>query len=293
MTEKLIWKGKGPIMYAVYISGSKDSSRENRPGLGDLSEGWNYMMGIRGSGKYSDANLSATGDSFLDFFADTKEGIIRDLAWYVASGNSDVYYEGSDLPPKKLNLDNVEIFDETEDDAFHDMDAPYIFANAKSLSKTPMPSGEHPFVACIDEENPKEYRIAVSALTPFIYDEFDNSAYASYSSGVHYDQVAAKDVNRKIKEGLSHFSIDDDGRVLLPDINNTKILNLTDNAEFALDKIFPLRASLHLPMTKLRVSKVHPHVRATLPLRKKVLKAPAEAYETLEKDEEEKKRLRA
>ena len=114
----------------------------------DLEEDWKYTVVISGSGPYADAYLGEETED-IDFLADTKEGVIRDLAIYI---NNQIVDKNDrkvlGMPPDPLNLQNVIIYDHTDTKEFSDIDVPAIFNDSDLTTDLP-PPGERPFIAAI------------------------------------------------------------------------------------------------------------------------------------------------
>ena len=238
MNKKLLWKGKGPIMYEIAIY--KQEKIDN------FSEDWKYIMYIGGSGPYADAYLGEDTED-LGFFADTKEGVIRDLAIYISNQITDKNdRKALGMPPDPLNLQNIMIHDYTDTNDFADINVPAIFTNAEILAHTPLPPGERPFIATIhdDEADPNHYDILITTMDPVDIEELENSYY-DYDSDRYYD-VPAQDVLKTIKDDLSMISIKDNGDELSPNINNTKLVNYTDNPEFTLSRLYSITTPLQI-----------------------------------------------
>ena len=153
MNKKLIWRGKGPIMYEIDIYKQKPL---------DLEEDWEYLLSISGSGPYADAYLGEDTED-IDFLADTKEGVIRDLAIYI---NDQIIDKNErkvlGMPPDPLNLQNVIIYDHTDTKEFSDIDVPALFNNSDLAMGSP-PPGERPFIAAIynSDDYPGYYNILI------------------------------------------------------------------------------------------------------------------------------------
>lgn len=320
---KPIWKGKDEIMYRVSISDGPDEPGKH-PDPDYLGAGWKYQLYMGGAGEYEEVNL---GDDNYDLLllADTKEGVIRDLAMYIAGQppkeglDNEMVVTGPDhpeehipyhesresvgLPPLPMSPDNVEIFDDTKNNDFRNLNVPAIFSHAEALSHSPPPSGERPFIVTIrkndkesntyTEEYPADYyEVRVSELDPLNFQYFEDNypIIIDYGGGI----VPANEVNKIVRNELSKLKLEVEGRTFLPNTNNTKLINFTDNPEFSLEKVFaePLQLT-RMPITKTQQS----HARASLPLSKKrprmILPAKTEESEPEKETEEEKRRLRA
>jgi len=294
MNKKLIWRGKGPIMYEIDIYKQK---------LLDLDEDWKYTMVISGSGPYADAYLGEeTGD--IVFLADTKEGVIHDLAIYI----NDQITDKNDrrilgMPPDPLNLQNVIIYDHTDTKEFSDIDVPNIFKNSEILSDDVPPPGERPFIAAIydSDDYPGYYNILITTMYPVTLENFENSRY-DYDSAKYFD-VPAQDVLKTIREELSTINLKYNytqtySIEVFPNISNTKLVNYTDNPEFTLSRLYSITTPLQLthksPTLKLPKKELNiiesPTIQNSIPI-------PAPVNEQLKKkqakEENEKERLRA
>jgi len=288
MNKKLIWRGKGPIMYEIDIYKQK---------LLDSEEDWKYILSISGSGPYADAYLGEDTED-IDFLADTKEGIIRDLAIYINNQITDKRdRKVLGMPPDPLNLQNVMIHDHTDTNEFADIDIPTIFKNSEILSNEPPPPGERPFLVKIyDSDNPGYYEILINPMDPLVMEEIEN-LYNYGSDGYYYD-IPAKDVLETIRDELSTMSIKYNNTEILPDINNTKLVNHTDNPEFTLSRLYSITTPLQLtrksPTLKLPKKELNviesPIIQNSIPI-------PTPVNEQLKKkqakEENEKERLKA
>ena len=295
MTEKLLWKGKGPVMYEVRIYNSDDFG--GKPSRDTIeNSGWKYSLYLSGAGDYADAYLGNDTEE-IGCFADTKAGVIRDMAILIYAQDKDPKFRAEmGWPPEPIDLNNVEIYDITNNHEFHDLDIPFIFSNAKRLSDTAPPSGERPFLAEIqeNEESPGAYDLFIDTQDPVIIEQFENRYAYSHDLDDYHENVPAKDVIKAIKSSLSWRSFEENGRTFTPNINNTKLINFSDNTEFSLEKIFTKPPQLtRMPITKTQQS----HARASLPISKKwprvILPVKIEESEPEKEAEEEKRRLRA
>jgi len=295
MNKKLLWKGKGPIVYDVDIYKSEEP-HANPSILEEL--GWKYIVYISGAGPYTDAYLGNDTEDF-SFFADTKEGVIRYLAIYISNQITDKNdRKGMGMPPEPLNLQNAMIHDHTDTNDFADIDVPAIFTNAEVLSLTIPPPRERPFIATIhdNEDYPGNYDILITTMDPVIIEELENSYY-DYDSDKYYD-VPAQDVLKTIKDGLSTMRTKYNGNEILPNINNTKLVNYTSNPEFTLSRLYSITTPLQLtrksPTLKIpkqilntvESSTMQNNIPLPAPVKEQPKKKPTKA-------EEEKERLHA
>jgi len=295
MNTNLLWKGKGPIVYDVDIYGSD----EQHPNPSILEEsGWKYMLYISGAGPYADAYLGNDTEDF-SFFADTKEGVIRDLAAYIDNQITDKNdRKALGMPPDPLNLQNVAIYDRTNTNDFAGIDVPAIFTNAEILSLTSPPPEERPFIAIIrdNEDTPSHYDIFITTMDPVVIEELENSYY-DYDSDRYYD-VPAQDVLKTIRDELSTRSTEYNNDKILPNINTTKLVNYTDNPEFTLSRLYSITTPLQitrkpptLKLPKKELNTVEPStMQNNIPLPSPVNEQPKKQTKA---EEEEKERLRA
>jgi len=308
MNTNLLWKGKGPIVYDVDIYGPD----EQQPNPSILEEsGWKYTLYISGAGPYADAYLGNDTEDF-GFFADTKEGVIRDLAAYIDNQITDkTARKGMGMPSELLNLKNVAIYDRTNNNDFAGIDVPAIFTNAKILSDISPPPGERPFIAIIRDnvDTPSHYDISITTMDPVVIEELENTYY-DYDSNNYYD-VPAQDVLETIRDDLSTMDLKYNGTEIspdntklvnysieiLPNINNTKLVNYTDNPEFTLSRLYsittPLQITRKPPTLKLPKTSntVEPStMQNNIPLPAPIKEQPKKKQT---KAEEEKERLRA
>jgi len=240
MNKKLIWRGKGPIMYEIDIYKRK---------LLDLEEDWKYTLSISGSGPFADAYLGEDTEDII-FLADTKEGVIRDLAIYINNQITDKHdRKVLAMPPDPLNLQNVIIYDYTDTKEFSDIDVPTIFKNSEILSNDLPPPGERPFIAAIydSDDYPGYYDILITTMDPVNMENWENSHY-DYDS-TRYCDVPAQDVLKTIRDELPTMSIkykytNTYNIEIFPNIENTKLINYTDNPEFTLSRLYSITTPL-------------------------------------------------
>jgi len=226
---KVVWRGSGPITFSFNIQSlhSAESTQYQ-----DLSEAWKYRMLVRGAeGEYENSVPQAT------FLADTKAGIIRDIAEYIVLSNSDKQF--LNLP--KLQPSNIEIIDQTG--AFGDLDINAIYTNAALIANAPPPQGESQYIIKITEDIPENST-----------EEQKNKQYTVkiiYSNG-YLDYAGLQD-DQELKEGIDMFSKIPAELVpvviakymltiaqnhdILPGPLNTKIINFTDNPNFTIEAI--------------------------------------------------------
>jgi len=289
MNKKLLWRGKGPIMYEIDIYKQKILN----------SEDWKYLLSISGSGPYADAYLGEDTED-IDFVADTKEGVIRDLAIYISNQIIDKNERKSlGMPPDPLNLQNVMIHDHTDTKEFSDIDVPALFNNSDLAMDSP-PPGERPFIAAIydSDDYPGYYDILITTMDPVILEELENSRY-DYDT-IKYFDVPAQDVLETIRDELSTMDIKYNGigNTILPNISNTKLVNYTDNPEFTLSRLYsittPLQITRKPPTLKLPNKELNTVESSTI---QNNIPIPISVNEQLKKKqtntEEKKGRLRA
>jgi len=240
MNKKLIWRGKGPIMYEIDIYKER---------LLDTKGDWKYSVVISGSGPYADAYLGEDTEDII-FLADTKEGVIRDLAIYINNQITDKHdRKVLAMPPDPLNLQNVIIYDYTDTKEFSDIDVPTIFKNSEILSDDLPPPGERPFIAAIydSDDYPGYYDILITTMDPVNMENWENSHY-DYDS-TRYCDVPAQDVLKTIRDELPTMSIkykytNTYNIEIFPNIENTKLINYTDNPEFTLSRLYSITTPL-------------------------------------------------
>jgi len=244
---KVIWRGSGPITYSFTIQSVPHPDYEFTH-YQDLSEAWKYRMLVRGAeGEYQNSVPQAA------FLADTKAGIIRDIAEYIVLSNNDKQF--LNLP--KLQPSNIEIIDQTG--AFGDLDINAIYANAALIANTPPPPGESQYIIKISEEIPensteeqKDKRYNVKII---------------YSNG-YLDYAGLQD-DQELKEGIDMFSKIPAELVpvviaryilttaqkndILPSPLNTKIVNFTDNPNFTIESISNTIMSMMPPPMPVQV----------------------------------------
>ena len=81
-------------------------------------------------------------------------------------------------------------------------------------------------------------------MDPLVMEELEN--LFNYDSDGYYYDVPAKDVLETIRDELSTMSIKYNNTEISPDINNTKLVNHTDNPEFTLSRLYSITTPLQL-----------------------------------------------
>ncbi len=248
--DKVVWTGKGPIHYQITIFENKNSASNQCYSPMDC---WRYIMEISGFGKYEEAILGSESEA-LSYLADTKEGILRDLEAFLADQIDDKETrKGLGLPPKPLNPDNVIIIDDTLDNEFKDINLIKLYQVAKNIKGMddipPRPKGEKPFILTIEEEDPTEdtYCIYLDYLDTPIAEDIANpncSTSLSYAPDTKGNEVikTARDILNDHDKNYTDIG----PSIEFSDIKNTKILNITNNPEFTLGRIFGVTQPLKL-----------------------------------------------
>ncbi len=282
MTEHVLWSGKGPIYYDVLIAENYQDAPE------DIWSHWKYSASISAIGPYEDAYLGNDTED-LTFLADTKEGVIRDIASFIDNQiTKKKDREEMGLPPDPLSLNNVIIRDTTTGGDFRDINIQDIFKRAHELSMwvSDLPKGEKPYTAVITDYD-GDYEVFVkSSMGCEILEEFYNPT--AYDQG-SISNVPKEDVIKEIRKSLIYEQKD---MPFPATIANTKIMNLTSNPEFTPARIFSTAAPLKLMQKK---DSLHLIGRAR-PLQQQI-RVEAPKLETLSKatpvSEEKRKRQRA
>ncbi|MEM4097258.1 MAG: hypothetical protein QXS81_01045 [Candidatus Micrarchaeaceae archaeon] len=230
MTERPLWIGKGPIMYEVIID---KNAVPKKPKF--IEEAFKYYLIINGAGNYADAYLGSNSEEIF-FLADTKEGIAYALGLYVFDQLTDAEERKSlGLPPEPLNPNNVVIFDKA---GLFSPKEIFDILKSKTYNDIISPVGERPFLVTIEDEEGEagKYRVFVGTTPVYTWDSF----WDWEEGGYYFDDLDAKNVNRVIRKELSDIKIADEetGHEITPNIENTKIVNLTDNPEFTPSRIF-------------------------------------------------------
>ncbi|MEM0148472.1 MAG: hypothetical protein QXN16_00625 [Candidatus Micrarchaeaceae archaeon] len=257
MADKPLWIGKGQTMYEVIID--KTAATPKKPK--SIEDAFKYYLIINGAGDYANAYLGDSSEE-LFFLADTKEGIAYALGLYVLNQLTNAKERQSvGLPPEPLNPNNTVVYD------YAGLFSPKEIFNIlkpKSYDDITAPVGERPFLATIENEDGEvgKYRVFVGNAPVYIY----NYSWDWEDGGTYFDDLDAKDVNRVIRNELSDMKIEGKaGHEITPNIENTKIVNVTDNPEFTPSRIFattkPLKVmnakpSLQL-MTKAPVQNIN------------------------------------
>lgn len=229
---KVIWEGKGQIIYDFRIEPTRKEKREAQEKINNLTDAWKYGLSISGaSGEYESYVPS------IFFIADTKEGLIRDMATYIDLGIRKIDSHFLNVPP--MSPDNIRIIDDTGE--FSNFNLPEIFKDAFRIAKEPPPPGEATYIIEIkeNEEQPKDKRYSLDII---------------YVNGVlNYAEIAESDKYLHMREGVDKFSnismpqvFEAITRYILttapenriqPTQTNTKIVNYTNNPEFTLKNI--------------------------------------------------------
>lgn len=228
---KVVWRGAGPITFSFNIQSPNPVPRSTR--YQDFSEAWKYRMFVRGAeGEYKNSVPEVT------FLADTKAGIIRDIAEYMVLSSSDKQF--LNLP--KLQPSNIEIIDQTG--AFGDLDVDAIYANAALIADTQPPQGESQYIVKITEDIPEDSTEEKQKNKQYNVKIIYSNGFLDYA-GLQDDQ--------DLKEGVDMFSkipaelvpvvisrymlTTAQGHDILPNPLNTKIINFTDNPNFTIESV--------------------------------------------------------
>ncbi|MEM4098054.1 MAG: hypothetical protein QXS81_05150 [Candidatus Micrarchaeaceae archaeon] len=199
-----------------------------------VEEAFKYYLVINGAGNYADAYLGNNSEEIF-FLADTKEGIAYALGLYVFDQLTDAEERKSfGLPPEPLNPNNVVIYDNA---GLFSPQEIFDILKPKSYNDIIAPVRERPFLVAIEDEvgEAGKYRVFVGNTPVYTYDSF----WEWEEGGDFFDDLDAKDVNKVIRNELSRMKIEGEaGHEITPNIENTKIVNCTDNPEFTPSRIF-------------------------------------------------------
>lgn len=237
MTENILWKGKGPILYEISIS------QDSNPDPKFLEDHWKYTISvspIEGDGEYWQLG-NDTEDIIC--LADTKEGIIRDLATILDDQIQDrTERENASLPPEPIKLSNVIITDTTSNGDFKNIDIAEIFRNAHKLGAyiSDIPKGEKKYVVVISptemgDDNSESYEMHVSTPNFIVVEELFNPS--QYELGSYEYEVPKNEVIKMAKDMLKGEAR---GMPEPPSLTNTKLVNTSNNHEFTLAKILDM-----------------------------------------------------
>jgi len=289
---KVVWRGSGPITFSFNIQSPHPAYISTH--YQDLSEAWKYRMLVRGAeGEYKNSVPEAA------FLADTKAGIIRDIAEYIVLSNSDKQF--LNLP--KLQPSNIEIIDQTG--AFEDLDVDAIYANAALIADTPPPQGESQYIVKITEEIPEDSTEEKQKNKQYNVKIIYSNGFLDYA-GLQDDQ--------DLKEGVDMFSkipaelvpvvisryilTTAQGHDILPSPLNTKIVNFTDNPNFTIELVSntimsmippPMPVQMQAPMAMQQMNTGNVQETLMRPIEeqpKRVAQEKPKAIEPKEKKEE-------
>ncbi|MEM0142515.1 MAG: hypothetical protein QXL94_00975 [Candidatus Parvarchaeum sp.] len=297
MTKK---QDKDSIMYEITIDSSQTPRNPNKK-IEFIEEAWKYQLYISGTGKYEDAYIGNNIEDMV-FFADTKEGILRDLGAFLTNqveSPNERKWLGLEIP-EPMNLNNVKINDNTGMFSLNEIRD--VFNNPAKYADTPIPAGEQPFLITIRDDGDGKYEVFTRDMDYCVYEEIANPY--NYDVGDIVGNLDAKEVNDEIRKSLDKYN-KDDIYIEKPNIENTKIINYTDNPEFTPSRIFgtslPIKVmnvkpSLQL-MTKSPIQNTNIIEKVKIPIEHIRMPNIEKELQTKEKEhiesEDQKKRLKA
>ncbi len=230
--EKVIWEGKGQIIYDFKIEPSPEREEGNNSlwQARTFRDAWKYGLSIAGaSGKYE------TDVPEVYFLADTREGLLRDMATYIDIALRKADNSFQSLPA--ISPDNIKITDSAG--AFANIDINTLLRNAAMLANQPPPMGEPAYLIVVSEDG-------------YSAEDKKYTAKIIYANGaINYTELA--EANNYLKEGVEKFSNLSAQQVpyvvakyilttarkneIQPTQANTKIINFTDNPQFTIPQI--------------------------------------------------------
>ncbi len=234
---KTLWKGTGPIVYEFSIDAPERIS-DSPPWHSDtIREAWKYRLSITGApGDYE------TEVPEIFFAADTKQGILRDMAAYIdlALGVKDKQF--AKLP--RIDPKNIEIVDNTN--TIGDIDINMLFRNASQLANTDPPQGEHAYIIEISKDpeaqQGKEYTVKIIYADGFIdYNGLQTSENKLKEGIDQFSNISAIEVPKVISKYILTTATSNN---IQPTQLNTKIINMTDNPEFTIPQIAAVLSSI-------------------------------------------------
>lgn len=227
-----VWRGKGQIVYNFSI---KIPERPYGAAIwhsNTLGDAWKYCLSVTGAGGQYENQVPE-----ISFLAETKPGIVRDMAAYIDLGRSMRDRQFLNLP--QISPDNVGIVDNTNG-TFHGIDINAIFANAKLISDAQPPPGEPVYIVEITkndkEPQDKQYNVNIIYANGFIdYTGLADSEPLLHEGIDKFSRISAMQIPAVIARYMITTAQRNDIR---PNQTNIKIINFTDNPEFTMQQIF-------------------------------------------------------
>lgn len=238
------WKGKGPIVYTFNIELPKRDANKPAWHSDTLGDAWKYRLSVTGAPGENENNVPE-----ISFIAETKPGIIRDMAAYIDLGRNKKDKQFLNLP--QISPDNIEIIDRTNGQ-FRGMDINATFANATRLSNMQPPPGEPTYIIEItkndNEPQDKQYNVGIVYANGFIdYTGLMDSEESSREGVDKFSKIPARLVPGIIARYLITAAQRNDIR---PSPTNMKIINFTDNPDFTVPQILGALRTLIPPTPK-------------------------------------------
>lgn len=233
MTEEVkpitVWKGKGPIVYSFKID-APERAAGTPPWHSDrIDDAWKYRLSVTGASKEYETSVPE-----LSLLADTKQGMIRDIAGYITLLMTDK--QSANLP--KISPDNIEVIDNTNG-SFNGINVPSIFTVAKQLADASPPPGEPIYLIEITknvgEPDDKQYNVSILYANHYVDPMSVAEKEQALQEGVDkFSRIPAQLVPAAIARYLLSRTLHND---ILPTPTNMKIINFTDNPGFNVQQV--------------------------------------------------------
>ena len=228
---KVVWEGKGQLIYDFRIEPSAEKQDNTLPWKTEtLRDAWKYSMSVAGASGEHEGYVPG-----ILFLADTRDGLIRDMATYIDIALKKADRGFLNLPP--MNPDNIKISDSTG--VFNSLDLNAVFRNAAAIAAQLPPPGEAVYIIEIREDESREADKRYTAKIIYAngalnYSELsENDAYLK--EGVDkFSNISAQQVPQVIAHYILTKAVENE---IQPTQLNTKIVNFTNNPEFTLNQI--------------------------------------------------------
>ncbi len=225
----IIHNGKGPLVYEIEFCQIHQPVRDGMIRSDDDWDAWKYALRIA---PVDDKYYLGDNGTGWEFVADTKEGLIRDLAIFLHDEMGGHGIEGMPPPP---TLDNMLVEDETPDGAFMDIDMKSLVKNRRMLASSEAPPGEPIYDIFLHgaEGRKRKYDIQAEFNDGVVeYGQFMNNGGQYETDDDFFSRISARDVPKTIKAYLEARSKKAE-RIHVPTRSNVKIANFTRNRQFA------------------------------------------------------------
>lgn len=275
--QNTVWKGKGPIIYSFSIEipeRNPDTPSWHSDTLGDA---WKYRLSITGAaGQYENRVPE------IFFIADTKPGIVRDMAAYIDLSRSMRDKQFLNLP--KISPDNLEITDSTKGE-FRDINVNSIFAASARIADAQPPLREPAYIIEItkndEAQKDKRYDVSIIYVNGFIdHTGLTDSEQALHEGVDRFSKISAALVPAVVARYMLTEGRRNDIR---PGPANMKVINFTNNPDFTVSQIStamraivpPQPMQVRMPSVAMQGSRINPigvpapfmrHIRQPLPI---------------------------